>query len=96
MIDSPMEVCDDGNTAAGDGCSPLCQIERGAPQGTLPAQVVELPLSDPSQPTIIAGVPVYQQTPPTPPRTSDTGPAALVLMAAGAAAGYSWMKRRKS
>jgi cysteine-rich repeat protein len=25
---SPSEQCDDGNTAPGDGCSPLCQFER--------------------------------------------------------------------
>lgn len=32
---------------------------------------------------------------PLPPSAPDTGPAALAVMAAGAAAGYSWMRRRR-
>jgi len=42
------EACDDGNTLAGDGCSPTCQIEAGfqctVVQGTLPS-VLELPVT---------------------------------------------------
>jgi len=42
VLDTPLEICDDGNTANGDGCSSVCQTERAAP-GTLPGQVIDIP-----------------------------------------------------
>lgn len=101
ILDTPLELCDDGNRFSGDGCSLLCQPERAAPQQpqtTVPAQVIELPFTQPAQ---VAQVPVYQPADayvapvtPAPPAQADTGPAALAVMIAGAAAGYSWMRRR--
>lgn len=105
VLDMPLERCDDGNARTGDGCSPLCQPERAAPpeirvEGqTLPAQMIELPFQQPVQ---MAQQPVYQPADaysapvtPAPPATADTGPAALAVMAAGAAAGYGWVRRRR-
>jgi MYXO-CTERM domain-containing protein len=88
ILDTPLELCDDGNTLPGDGCSQQCQIERTAPQD-LPATIIELPLN----PIPITSVPLDTPTPPT---TTDTGPAAVAIMAAGAAAGYAWVRRRRS
>jgi cysteine-rich repeat protein len=87
LLDTPLELCDDGNMLNGDGCSSVCHLERGAPE-TLPGQVVELPFEEGGQGSAVSGQPA------TPPRTSDTGPAALALMIAGAAAGVAWMRRR--
>ena len=46
VLDSPLEICDDGNILADDGCSPVCTLERGAPPEALPASVIELPFVD--------------------------------------------------
>ena len=82
------EECDDGNLYAGDGCDRLCKKEV-APPPVLPATVITLP----GQP----GVPPSQVAPPRPgqPQLSDQGPAAIAVMAAGAAAGYAFMRRRR-
>jgi cysteine-rich repeat protein len=91
VLDTPLELCDDGNNLENDGCSALCQTERTAP-GTLPAQIIELPFQQPP-----VGGPSYgpDGTINTPPKTTDSGPAALLVMIAGAAAGYSFVRRRK-
>jgi len=97
ILDTPLEICDDGNTRNGDGCSQVCQRERGAPVATLPGQVIELPFL-PGNGSVIGSVTnpsgVAPSTP-VPSSTPDTGPAALAVMAAGAAAGYSWMRRKR-
>jgi cysteine-rich repeat protein len=91
----PGESCDDGNTVAGDGCSPQGQSERVAavpavfelPQSTLPATILSTPapfMGGILDQQIHAGAPLNQ-----------TGPAALAVMAAGAAAGFSWIRRRR-
>lgn len=99
ILDTPLEICDDGNTQSGDGCSAVCAIERNAPDtATLPGQIIELPfmqgngnaLGSVTYPSSVA------PTTPVPPSSPDTGPAALAVMAAGAAAGYSWMRRKRS
>lgn len=108
IADTPLELCDDGNTFNGDGCSSQCLPERPlTPQEqemrTLPASIIELPFQEaaPNQPadTIPSTLP-GSVTPiagtSKPPATADTGPAAIAVMAAGAAAGYAWMRRRKS
>lgn len=102
ILDTPLEFCDDGNMFAGDGCSPQCQVERTAAvqTGILPAQVIELPFQPGGQVSYIPGVgyvPPSTLAPgaPQPPTTTDTGPAAIAIMAAGASVGYAWMKRRR-
>ncbi len=89
--DTPLELCDDGNTTNGDGCDASCQLERTGPN-TLPAQIIELPFQLPSS-TSYTTTYVPPSTP-EPPTNTDTGPAALLVMISGAAAGYAWMKRR--
>jgi cysteine-rich repeat protein len=92
ILDTPLELCDDGNLLAGDGCTEQCQIERTAPQ-ELPATIIELPFNDlspvPQAPVIVA--------PPTPapPSNTDSGPAALLIMISGAAAGWAYIKRKR-
>lgn len=115
----PAESCDDGNRLNGDGCDSFCRVERGGAQsqGTLPATVIDLPLTTPQQGacisptdcasglclngrceerTISSPVSSQRDTLPTPPpTTSESGPAALAMMSAGAAAGYAWVRRRR-
>lgn len=108
IIDTSYENCDDGNVRSGDGCSSLCQSERQAP-AVLPANVIQLPLqpgATVAQQTVNGvsttrgqlvqnsnGQTVYSLA--GLPQTTQSGPAALAIMAAGASAGYSWMKRKK-
>jgi cysteine-rich repeat protein len=88
------EACDDGNPVQGDGCYD-CQVEFPAAD-VLPATIIELPFSEliAQQSTDIPASTVVMY-PPRPPANTDTGPAAISLMAAGAAAGYAWVRRRK-
>lgn len=56
-----METCDDGNTTAGDGCSPICTTENN---------------SDGGVPTADAGVPMNSDAgvvPPGPTPSGDSG-----------------------
>lgn len=105
ILDTPLELCDDGNQVPGDGCSPSCHLERQAaePQETLPASVTDLPFS-PGAGSIVV-VPFVSVSPatsayvvappsPQPPATADTGPAAILVMISGAAAGWAWMRKR--
>lgn len=86
------EECDDGNGTAGDGCSASCSIEQfaGNPSSSavLPGSLIELPFSPGSPnkviPTAPGGGPI-----------GDTGPETVAIMAAGASAGYTWMRMRK-
>lgn len=98
ITDTPLEICDDGNNTNGDGCSSMCGLERTAPTQNLPAQVIDLPFENP----VIAYDPTKPISPdnmppitPEPPRTSDTGPAALIIMISGAAAGYGLVRRKR-
>ena len=95
IVDTPLELCDDGNLAPGDGCSPLCLAERTAPSETLPATVIELPFAPPSSSiSLLPPLATIAPASPLPPQTSDTGPAALLLMIGGAAAGWAWTRRK--
>lgn len=127
IIDGLIEACDDGNTNANDGCSPLCRPERLAPNETLPANVIDLPYqpnnggqgqggetsgeqvalitcqNDAQCPSgdCFGGICVPLSSTnapgtPRPPNNADSGPAALIAMIAGAAAGYGVMRRRKA
>ena len=118
ILDTPLELCDDGNISANDGCSPSCQLERAAPSPTqtLPATVIELPFAPPSSssraPSALVCA-VKEDCPAgyacengfcisratvvsshAPPQTTDTGPATIAIMAAGAAAGWAWTRRK--
>lgn len=95
------EQCDDGNRVGADGCSEACIIERAAPLSPLAAQVFDVPVRSFSsypmysypvqlvQPQQAAVIGVY------PPANPGTGPASLAVMAAGAAAGVGWARRKK-
>ncbi len=105
ITDTPLEQCDDGNLVRNDGCSPTCQPERTAPTQTLPATTIELPFTtkDPGSEigdrgSEVGAIPNQPNAPTVPnspniPSTPDTGPAALAVMLAGAAAGWAFRKR---
>jgi cysteine-rich repeat protein len=95
ILDTPLELCDDGNLLSGDGCSQSCQIERSAPidPSTLPATIIDLPA--PGSAASAGGTPVIGAGTRPPPATADSGPAALLAMIAGAAAGWAVMRRRR-
>jgi cysteine-rich repeat protein len=100
-IDSA-EVCDDGNRLGGDGCDRYCRREVPAP--SVAGAIIDLL---PIQPGGGLGTPsggtgggggnqgdltgIATSRPPA----GSTGPAALAVMAAGAAAGFGWMRRRR-
>jgi cysteine-rich repeat protein len=92
------EQCDDGNLLNGDGCSSVCALESSGvsavrfppPTGTS----VHFPTAD-----------TYKRVAPTLPLASilpldlqpirtQTGPAAIAVMSAGAALGYAWIRRK--
>lgn len=80
------EQCDDGNRDDTDGCNAQCQtVPPPKPAAPPPvAQIISFP--EPfSSISIPARAPV-----------GDTGPAAIAVMASGAAAGVGWIRRRKS
>jgi cysteine-rich repeat protein len=101
----PGEQCDDGNTVDGDGCSALATLERVAAAPT----VFELPwaattggLPAHMGAPVIGGVLDAQLLQASTVarggvggRLNDSGPAALAVMASGAAAGWAWIRRRK-
>lgn len=77
-----IEECDDGNTRDNDGCSRFCRLERFA--GGVPSSYTGN---------------IRQQMPPPRPPThapvGETGPATLAIMAAGAASGIGWVRKRR-
>ncbi len=79
------EACDDGNAAYGDGCTPICTIGSTPLRAEVGANtVVQMPfVSGTSGLHAGAGDGL-----------SDTGPATVAVMAAGAAAGAAWVRRR--
>lgn len=91
------EECEDGNRLPGDGCDAFCRTERGgAPgaPGTLPASVFEIPQTGGKPGAPQYGIPGSTNVGDVP-VTTKSGPEALAIMAAGMAAGYAWMRRRK-
>jgi len=90
ILDTPLERCDDGNRMDGDGCSSFCQKERSAAESPYPGSVLDIPFLPPEGSVFVPGSDATR-----PPATSDTGPAAIAVMAAGAAAGWAWVRRRR-
>ena len=105
-IRDPAEACDDGNLLNGDGCSDLCQREAGAapniiafPGGNFgvagisaqyPFPGIATPQPLPWQLPLASLQPLTTSRAPV----GDTGPAAVAVIAAGAAAGWSVVRRR--
>jgi len=84
------ESCDDGNAVEGDGCSPACALEQAAgnPSEVLPGSLIELPFVPGSQNQVVPSLPAHGPV-------GNTGPETVAIMAAGASAGYTWMKIRR-
>lgn len=78
------EACDDGNRDADDGCDAFCSIEE---------KIRPLPVFDVPQ-IPLANLPPSRVFPRHEP-VGSTGPGAIMMMAAGAAGGWSWLKRRR-
>lgn len=110
------EECDDGNPEPGDGCSPLCQKElpvcgnarfepgeqcddgnRDDADGcnTQCKTVAPPKPAAPLVAQVIPPAPISYSYIPIPAPIADTGPAAIAIMASGAAAGVGWMRRRR-
>ncbi len=75
------EQCDDGNGVSGDGCDRLCRIE-------VRTVTIDLPVTPLTAQTV--GDIAKSRAP-----AGQTGPGAIAVMAAGAAAGWAWMRRRR-
>ncbi|MDO8648751.1 MAG: DUF4215 domain-containing protein [Candidatus Peregrinibacteria bacterium] len=103
------EQCDDGNFRTGDGCDRACKTEAQAPPPVVAAKIVDLPVLPlpvpeqvplPRQGAVPLPVPqpigqVITRLSTTRGPVGDTGPAAIAVMTAGAAAGFAWMRRRR-
>jgi cysteine-rich repeat protein len=102
IIDTPLETCDDGarNGQQNDSCSTLCRKTYTISQ-VLPGTILQLPfVPSPTQSTQTSSNPltasvITAPSTPTPPSNASSGPETLVLMAAGASAGYAWMRRKR-
>jgi cysteine-rich repeat protein len=77
------EECDDGNLIPGDGCSINCTVENAQTTSPTPQK--------PQNPPVATIIPIAQTHPPA----GSTGPAALVVIVSGAAAGVGWMRKKK-
>lgn len=101
VLDRPLEACDDGNTVPGDGCNSLCQVEPGAKPVPKPEDLGQIPFQ-PGQGTQATGGTggavggdIIRPRPPTGGGVQgDSGPATVAIMAAGAAAGTAWVRRK--
>ncbi len=80
-ITDKTEQCDDGNIADSDGCDSACRIE-------VRTVTIDLPLTPFRKQT--AGEIARGHAP-----AGQTGPAAIAVMAAGGAAGWAWVRRRR-
>lgn len=74
------EQCDDGNAVSGDGCDRLCRIEVRTVSIDLPMTSLTGDITNIARSRGPAG---------------QTGPGAIAIMAAGGAAGWAWMRRRR-
>ncbi|MDD5469509.1 MAG: DUF4215 domain-containing protein [Candidatus Peribacteraceae bacterium] len=106
-----MEECDDGNTVNGDGCSPACTWEFfGAPPevqeaagssvafgGSSFGLILEESMDTASSMSAQGGTLIGSLVPIGPLATlpGSTGPAAVAVIAVGAAAGFAWFRRKK-
>jgi cysteine-rich repeat protein len=83
------EQCDDGNGRYGDGCTPTCAAGNGPGRSEVAANVsVQLPFSPTGE---VDGSSLHAGASGA---LSDSGPATVAVMAAGAAAGTAWVRRR--
>ncbi len=80
------EACDDNNALGNDGCTPLCTVGNEGFTDVAATIIVELPFT-PAHPTEDT---VHGSGDDLP----DTGPALVVGLAAGGAAGVAWIRRR--
>jgi cysteine-rich repeat protein len=101
VMDTPLETCDDGsqNGLPTSTCTQTCRNIHD-PTQVLPATAIELPFTGTPPPTTLPSgnqttASLVSPSTPTPPSNTSSGPETLVLMAAGASAGYAWMKRRR-
>ncbi len=85
-VKDPAEECDDRNTTSGDGCDRYGRLEAGSPGGP-----VAIDLS-PNKTPLPGSVITNNNRPGS---LSEEGPAAVAVMAAGGAAGWAWMRRRR-
>lgn len=94
IVDTPLELCDDGNRNDGDGCSATCVSEHASTTiDALPASMFEIPFF---------GTPGDLRPNPNPnpiliqhPPVGSTGPEAIIIIAAGASAGVAFMRRKR-
>ncbi len=84
IVDVLAEFCDDGNRRKGDGCSDNCTLEHGANGG----QVFTLDSG-------YGNAQVALLTAESHAPVGQTGPASAIVMAAGAAAGMGYMRRKR-
>ncbi|OGJ68338.1 hypothetical protein A3B61_03300 [Candidatus Peribacteria bacterium RIFCSPLOWO2_01_FULL_53_10] len=100
------EYCDDGNTLDGDGCSAACQLDAHAAPSEIPFPDVSLGMANlhaaqqypfPSSRAPPWQLPLASLQPLTASRApvGDTGPAAVAVIAAGAASGVAWVRRKR-
>ncbi len=97
------EQCDDGNRVTDDGCDPFCQREASVAGELLPISL----LGDVTRGDQIGGQTEGDRGGPAGPgqdvrgiaaahpAAGQTGPAAVVVIASGAAAGWAWMRRKR-
>jgi cysteine-rich repeat protein len=89
-IVDPDEGCDDGNRVNGDGCSRECKTEQIGAGGTVSHQPPPPPgtFIDPLQAQILQA---QRRN-----ALQETGPAAIIFAAGGAAAGLGWVRRKRA
>ena len=92
------EQCDDGNRESGDGCDDACALEHAAASTSiLPGTVVDLPFNPGTTvPPVGTSIPLPGAYVPQGSPVPQTGPEMIAVMAAGGAAGYAWMRRRRT
>jgi hypothetical protein len=98
IIDAPLETCDNGpaNGQLANPCDTQCHLIHAAPN-VLPGSVIELPFTPASNQVPVIDIDTASLIAPafpSPPTNAASGPGTIVVMAAGAAAGYSFMKRK--
>ncbi|TSC58666.1 MAG: hypothetical protein Greene041619_376 [Candidatus Peregrinibacteria bacterium Greene0416_19] len=87
------EQCDDRNRRDADGCSRYCRAEQPAPEDIL-SQTIDLPLPG-ARSSARGDTATLTPIAISHPAAGQTGPAAVAIMVAGAAAGFAWIRRRR-
>lgn len=92
------EECEDGNSLAGDGCNRLCQREV---ETQVRSETVDMTIDPVTGEPVASVLPnrtvegVVREVATSRAPAGQTGPAAVGVMAAGAAAGWAWVRRRR-